>query len=308
MRFSRIATGSFALFVLGCSFAAPPDPELIASLRDELNTVEKEIHAAQAEDAKYAGGLVKSLIRIRLELLKTSQELIRQRIHSLETGAPVTITVAASKPDQELANRLKAELLVQKKKVDEAKAYSDRYSGGLVKAMAESNVATASTTLAMIDQRRLIAEYGLGFPALPTPDSAASPPRSAPIPTDDNAGNIQDEIVTARLLKKRFAKQDYQDYIFFDIEFNAQGLDKPARAIKGVLHLQDLFGEARMHVRWTIDEPIQPGQTFEERGTGFEYNQFTDSHQWVRATDIENMTASFTVESILYADGSRHDF
>ena len=111
-----------------------------------------------------------------------------------------------------------------------------------------------------------------------------------------------------KLLSKRFAEQNYQEFIWFDIEFTANGLDKPARAIKGILNLQDLFGEPKMRFNWTIDEPIKQGETIVERGTGFKYNQFIDSHQWVRATDLENMTASFAVKSILYQDGSRRDF
>ena len=63
-----------------------------------------------------------------------------------------------------------------------------------------------------------------------------------------------------------------------------------------------------MRLNWTIDEPPQPGETIVEKGSGFEYNQFLDPHRWVRATDIEDMTASFTVESILYQDGTRLDF
>jgi hypothetical protein len=62
-----------------------------------------------------------------------------------------------------------------------------------------------------------------------------------------------------------------------------------------------------MRVGWTIDDPIGPGDKDVEKGTGFEYNQFKDSHQWVRSTDLADMTASFTVASILYEDGTRLD-
>jgi hypothetical protein len=61
-------------------------------------------------------------------------------------------------------------------------------------------------------------------------------------------------------------------------------------------------------MRWTIDKPIKPGETIEEKGSGFKYNQFIDSHNWVLNTQIANLKATFTVSSILYQDGTRRDF
>lgn len=110
------------------------------------------------------------------------------------------------------------------------------------------------------------------------------------------------------LLRKQYATQDYQDYVFFDIVFNAKGLDKPARAIKGVLRFTDLFGEQKFAVKWTIEKPIAPGTTHTEKGSGFKYNRFIDSHQWVRSTERENMKVKFRVDNILYQDGTTRAF
>ena len=118
----------------------------------------------------------------------------------------------------------------------------------------------------------------------------------------------QDEILSLRLLDKRFVNQKYQDYVFFDIEFTASKLQKPARAIKGTLNINDLFGARQFGISWTLDKPINPGESIIEAGQGFKYNQFTDKHQWVRSTDRGNMAVTYTVESILYQDGTREDF
>jgi hypothetical protein len=85
------------------------------------------------------------------------------------------------------------------------------------------------------------------------------------------------------------------------------GLNKATRAIKGVLQFQDLFGETKMKVNWTIDRPLSPGNVYVERGTGFRYNMFMSDHQWVNATDPSNMKASFAVTNILYQDGTTQD-
>jgi len=135
-------------------------------------------------------------------------------------------------------------------------------------------------------------------------DSLTSPTRSLKEP----GAKVRDQIIEVRLLRKNFTEQDYQELIVFDIEYRAPGLDKPARAIKGALNLNDLFGDTQARIGWTIDNPIKAGTTLVKNGMAFKYNQFFDQHQWVRATDLSNMTATFTVSSILYDDGSRRDF
>jgi hypothetical protein len=63
-----------------------------------------------------------------------------------------------------------------------------------------------------------------------------------------------------------------------------------------------------MGIGWTVDRPTNPGESLTESGQGFQYNQFMEKHKWVNSTDLSNMTATFSVESILYQDGTREDF
>lgn len=119
---------------------------------------------------------------------------------------------------------------------------------------------------------------------------------------------VEDTIVKVKLTKKKLAKSGYEDFVTTDLVFTASGLDKPARAIKGILSFRDLFGEQRMALRWTIDDPLEPGQTVTTSGSGFEYNQFQDEHQWVATTAIKDMETTYRVTNILYQDGTRKDF
>lgn len=300
-------------FVTAC--AAQPSPEeleVIEDLRGELESVRAEIDVAEKKNATLAGGLVKVLIETRLEILRTTEALLQQRIHAVEGGARIEVTVKGAEPDPERAQALEVEIAEQQQELEEARREAARYSGGLVAAMKSATVATSEQTLAMLKQRHLSAKYGLPG-VIPRTEGVTDyiEPNS---PTTESApsealgdSNVAREIVDVRLLRKRFTEQDYQDYIFFDLEFTATGLDKPSRAIKGVLHLQDLFGESRMNINWTIDVPLSPGESTTEKGAGFKFNQFIDSHQWVRSTDLENMTASMTVTSVLYQDGGRLD-
>ena len=115
-------------------------------------------------------------------------------------------------------------------------------------------------------------------------------------------------VFPVRLLKKQLTKQNHQDFIFFDAELTASGLNRPSRAIKGELEVNDLFGETKLTIVWTLDRPLNPGGTVLEKGKGFHYNQFLQPHQWVDTTALENMSAAFAVSSILYQDGTREDF
>ena len=293
--------------------ATPEQLAQLPALRTDLEDVRKRIAQAEVEDQKYSGGLVKTQIQSRIAFLRITDALIEQRIKSIETGARMAIEAPATIPDTALAASLDSEVSAQRLKIDQARTDADRYSGGLIKAQKESTIATMESTLAMLEQKALVAKYGLSLSAvMPTsPMATASAQHNVtPAPAQKSARKVspQDEILKVRLLNKQFTEQKYQKYIFFDIEFLAEKLSKPARSIKGTLNLNDLFGERKMGIGWTVDRPTNPSESLVESGQGFQYNQFMEKHQWVNTTDLSNMAASFTVQSILYQDGTREDF
>lgn len=166
---------------LGCSSELTPEQKQLAvNLKQDLGRIRQEIGDATKDDAAYSSGLIKSLIGVRLEVLKTNEALVEQRIHAIEAGTPITLVVNAAKPDPTRAAQLAEEIESQKRKVTGARAEADRYSGGLVQAMAETTVATARNTLAMLEQQYFIAKYGLAIPPAPTEISAAAESRSKP--------------------------------------------------------------------------------------------------------------------------------
>ena len=135
--------------------------------------------------------------------------------------------------------------------------------------------------------------------------STAEGPRAPSIVANSAATPAAAPLLEVRLLTKRISTQDYQEFVFFDVEWRATGLKKAARAIKGVLYFQDLFGETKMKMGWTVDQPLAPGGTFVEKGAGLRYNQFMSDHQWIKSTDLTNMKASFVASQIIYQDGTR---
>ncbi|MBZ0089209.1 MAG: hypothetical protein K8H90_02400, partial [Thermoanaerobaculia bacterium] len=104
MRPTGFGVHLLALFVLlsACHSKRTLSPEeqaQVEALRGEATRLSAEIEEATEKDERYSGGLIKGLIGVRLEILKTSQELVNQRIQAIEAGSPVTQVTAASEPD-----------------------------------------------------------------------------------------------------------------------------------------------------------------------------------------------------------------
>jgi hypothetical protein len=304
---------SYVLILGACSGGLSPGQQAqIQALRVELDATKKEVAAAEARDAQYVGGLVKAFTTLRVEILKTNEALLQQRILAIESGAKISIQTNATSPDTERAKNLETELAKQEQKLSEALSNANA-SGGLVGAMAHVSAATEANSLALLRQQYLIAKYGLATLSLSTSNDEVSSLNTQasrnPIVQDDGSvgEQMKFQIISPTLLRKQYAELDYHDSIWFDIKFDAIGLDKPARAIKGSIILTDLFGEQKFAIRWTIETPMAPGDTFTEKGSGFEFNQFKDDHQWVRTTDIKNMKIKFRVDSILYEDGTTRE-
>lgn len=124
---------------------------------------------------------------------------------------------------------------------------------------------------------------------------------------------VEKPLLVPALMNKRFQDANwesgvYEEAVWFDISWDTASLPKPTRAIKGTLVISDLFGESKLRLKWTINEPLTPGMGYVEKGVGFEYNQFTDSHKWVRATDLKDMTFQFETTDIIYQDGTQETF
>src|SRR5262245_18329123 len=85
----------------------------LTDLRAELIRVGQEIASAEAQIDLYTGGLIKSLLAMRLQVLRTNRALIEQRIHAIESGAPITISLQATNPDESRAAQLEQELCTQ---------------------------------------------------------------------------------------------------------------------------------------------------------------------------------------------------
>jgi hypothetical protein len=163
--FALLVLGLTAFLAAGCTrHLTTEETQRVAELKEELHNIRQQVAAAKVEDAGYSGGLIKSLIRIRLEVLQTNQALIEQHIHLIETGASTRVVVNVAKPDPVRAGTLANEIEAQKAKVAQARTEAAQYSGGLVQAMAITNVVTSENTLTLLEQQYEVAKFGLAIP------------------------------------------------------------------------------------------------------------------------------------------------
>ena len=181
--------------VSGCgqSELTPEQKAYVAKLESELNQTKQEIGSAEQTSARYSGGVLKLLASSRIEILKTNQALLEQRISAVSSGAPIKIETIASAPNETLAGSLSTEIQTVKANIEASKAEAARYNGGLIQMLKLSTIATTEQTLALLQQKYLVAKYGLSpafsssnTPSLPAPVATTATTAPEPQPVAQN--------------------------------------------------------------------------------------------------------------------------
>lgn len=298
----------FLLFATTMAFAAssPISTQNISALVEDAARIDSKIKESQIENEKYSGGLIKSQIESRIAVLKLTQSIIEQKLQAVKTGAKMKIEAPATQANLEEVGKLEKELLDIDSNIARSQENADKYSGGLIRVQMLSTIATMEGTRALLQQRMLTSKYGLGIP--PRVGGDTSSIVSSRSVQKTKTVSLAETIITVEILNKRFQEKKYGHAIYFDLSFAASGLDKPARAIKGILLINDLFGEKIMGIKWNLDKSFAPASIQVETGVGFDYNQFMNEHQRIKNSDISNIKVAFQVDSILYEDGTRKDF
>lgn len=141
-------------------------PEKVEGIEEEIAQIEKQIQETEAEDQKYAGGLIKAIIGSQLATLKQTHAMLQQRAKAslFRIGLKYTVDGQPFTPPQDAAVQLgivERELAEIATKIAAAEAEAARYSGGLIQAVSLSTVAQIKQTQAMLDQKRLALKFSL---------------------------------------------------------------------------------------------------------------------------------------------------
>lgn len=113
------------------------------------------------------------------------------------------------------------------------------------------------------------------------------------------------KLTTVALVGKQNDEGDYgQKFITLHVAYENKG-DKDIQGIKGILKINDLFGDKILNLRWTFDDGVDAKKTVTERGSGLEVNQFMDDHMKLWNTDFDKLKSSFEISTIIFKDGTK---
>lgn len=296
--------------------------EQLGTVKSDLAEVQEQIKAAQAEDAKYSGGLVKSLIVSRIAILQQTEAMVLQKLVALKGGIEVQYAVdgrAFVPPTsaKQMLTDVESEIIASEAKIKAQEAEVARFSGGLTQAVSLATLETLRQTHAMLEQKKVSLKYGLpqyiGFANTDNKAASGAAVSTAKIAvmegsTRQNASDEMRKTIKVTVVEKGFLPADpnsrrYQALLAFKCSYeNASGRD--IRAFTGTIVFQDLFEKQILRLGITISEPIKAGQLATWSGT-VNYNQFMDAHQRLRATELQDMRIGWEPASIIFADGSR---
>jgi hypothetical protein len=114
------------------------------------------------------------------------------------------------------------------------------------------------------------------------------------------------QVVTGKLLSKRFVKLDYSKALALKLELKNSSI-KDIRALKAELVITDLFGDLVMRISFKFEEVIKAGSVI-TYNTGIELNQFRDAHMRLKNIEMLNIKSYIEPLMILYVDGTSENF
>ncbi len=144
--------------------ADPSTTELDA----DLSVVRSQITSAEAEAAKYRGGLLRSMIGLRLEVLRTTENMLEQKKASFVRRVDLTYKVPTTpiSASQDRLKQIAEDIAAALAKLEDAEREANQYSGGLIQGLALTTVATHRLTLAQLNLSYLGAKYGFILPQI----------------------------------------------------------------------------------------------------------------------------------------------
>lgn len=180
-----------AFFLPGTADAQIGDKPNLRELESDIQVVSLQIDETEKENARYSEGLIKTLIMLRLQILKNTKAMLEQKKYTLVHEIPVHYTYrdkiyVPAPVDSAMLESIELDIKDQQKELIKAEAENAKYSGGLIKSMILSQIATIKNTIAMLEQRKLLAKHGIPLAMLPRQEleeakEAKKPTETAPL-------------------------------------------------------------------------------------------------------------------------------
>lgn len=139
-----------------------------AALDADLAEVRAQLKAADDDHAKLAGGLIKVMVGLQRQVLRTTEAMLLHKRSALIRRIDLHYTVNGSlltPISEEKLGEIAADVEKAESELAKNEEHAKRYSGGLVQAMALVTVETNRLALAQARMAYYAAKYGLGLPA-----------------------------------------------------------------------------------------------------------------------------------------------
>ncbi len=157
----------FSLFLFSCKKElSENEKQKLIELNEELSKISDEIDNSQKELENYSGGLIKTLIEVKVETLKINQALITQRISAIESDSPIKVETIITQPNAELAQDIFNDMNELKKEIKFHQDEADQYEDGLIKITHLLNVVQKEQAYTALQLQYYTVKYGLS--TLPT--------------------------------------------------------------------------------------------------------------------------------------------
>lgn len=110
------------------------------------------------------------------------------------------------------------------------------------------------------------------------------------------------------LLHKKLDEVHAIQHFCLKVKFDPIGLEKPTNAVKGITYFTDRFGNIKLAINTTIDQPLEPNKAYTREKLAFQFQESKDSHQWLNNTSLENIELVFVPKKIVYQDGEEKEY
>jgi hypothetical protein len=154
------------------------------ALDADLKAIQADIKSASDESANYNGGLIKSIIEMRKQILRTTQAMLESKRTSFIRRIDLAYQVdgkAIAATDETALKLIEQDIERAKLKLQADQNDADHYSGGLLQSMALMTAATDRTSLSQLYLAYYGKKYGLAFPETNVvPRGGDEPSRGSP--------------------------------------------------------------------------------------------------------------------------------
>lgn len=152
-----------ACTVFVCSCTQPPNTQ---DIDKDILSMTAELTATKAEYDKYVGGVVKSLIALRLEILNNTLAMLKQKKTGINRFINVNFTIdgkaylpPANKEEQ--IKKIDEDIIVQENELVKAMADNEQYGGGLIKAMIIMRIESIRNIISNLEAKKLYLKHDI---------------------------------------------------------------------------------------------------------------------------------------------------